>query len=82
MGCTCKNNKVYKKSDWSYWKKTCDYCIGLGHGKEIFIKYTLCHKIRLFIGLTGQMQDGSYCFGKLWLNKILNFLIGYKKIIN
>lgn len=25
-------------------------------------KYTLRHKIRLFFGIHGQMQDGSYCF--------------------
>ncbi len=25
---------------------------------------TIKHRIRLFIGITGQMHDGSYCFGR------------------
>ena len=56
-------NKKYLKGDWGYFKENSQRLIEIGFGKEAFSHYTLRHKIRLFIGIHGQMQDGSYCFG-------------------
>lgn len=53
-----------------------DWCIKEG---DVIVRLTLRHKVRLFIGIHGQMHDGTYLFPKSWkyprLNRFLNKVI-------
>lgn len=50
------------KGDWGWWKESPESSVKLGGGKEMFCGYTIRHKIRLFIGIRGQMQSGDYLY--------------------
>jgi len=79
--CTCEKNKKYLKGDWGWFSGACGVCVGHDWGKEVFRRYTLKHKIRLWIGTHGQRHDGSYVFSHLRrFDWILNHLIGFKKL--
>lgn len=51
---------IKKKSDWRYiWDL---YDRGVLIWKEIFCKYTLKHKIRLFLWVTGSISEDYYFY--------------------
>ena len=68
---------AYKKGDWSFWSKRSEEMIKEGYGEEKFERYTLRHKVRLFVGIHGSINERYYFYdfmnGKC--NKTLNFLI-------
>ena len=77
--------KIELQGDWGYWADS----------GQLFQGYTKRHKVRLFFGINGQQHDGSYCFKvpkwgnqkkmhqfmSLVGNPLLNFVIGYEKML-
>lgn len=70
---------VYKRGDWSYWRENDPELVAIGYGRECFVRYTLRHKVRLLIGIHGNMSDRDYFFdctsGSTILRKVLNFIV-------
>lgn len=69
--------KEYNQSDWGIFAETPQELVNQGYGKQIFVRHTFKHKVRIFFGMRGSINSNYYFFGFMngKLNTPLNFLI-------